>query len=117
MVRVAGIILDSNKHIAIALRKIFGIGNVSALYICKKAGISPFLRVSDLDNTVITLIQKIVLEFEIEGNLRRRIRINIKRFRDIKCYKGLRHKSSLPVRGQRTKTNAKTRKRNKRSTT
>ena len=116
MIRVAGVILDSNKHISVALRKIFGIGKVSALYICKKAEVSPFLKVDALDNNTIALIQKIVLEFDVEGNLRRRIRINIKRLKDIKCYKGLRHKLSLPTRGQRTKTNARTRKKNKRST-
>jgi len=113
MIRVAGVVLDSNKHISIALRKIFGIGKVSSLYICKKVGISPFLKVNKLNTDTLSLIQKVVLEFEVEGNLRRRVRINIKRLKDIKCYRGLRHKSSLPVRGQRTKTNAKTRKRNK----
>ena len=113
MIRVAGVILDSNKHISIALRKIFGIGKVSSLYICKKAGISPFVKVNSLNDNTLALIQKIILEFEVEGNLRRRVRINVKRLKDIKCYRGIRHKASLPVRGQRTKTNANTRKRSK----
>ncbi len=111
MVRVAGVILDSNKHVVIALRKIYGIGKVSAFYICKKAGVSPFLKVNQLTDEVITFIQKIVSEFDVEGNLRTRIRFNIKRLKDIKCYRGVRHKIGLPVRGQRTRTNARTRKR------
>lgn len=111
MVRVAGVVLDSNKHIVIALRKIYGIGKVTAFYICKKVNILPFLKVNQLSDDVISAIQKVVSEFDIEGNLRTRIRFNIKRLRDIKCYRGIRHKSGLPVRGQRTKTNARTRKR------
>jgi small subunit ribosomal protein S13 len=110
MVRVAGVILDSNKHVVIALRKIYGIGKVSAYYICKKANIIPSLKVNQLDDNAISLIQKIVSEFDTEGNLRTRIRFNIKRLKDIKCYRGIRHKVGLPVRGQRTKTNARTRK-------
>lgn len=113
MVRVAGVVLDSNKHIVIALRKIYGIGKINSFYICKKVKISPFSKVSELDDAVVTEIQKALSDFEIEGNLRTRIRVNIKRLRDIKCYRGSRHKMGLPVRGQRTKTNAKTRKRTK----
>lgn len=111
MVRIAGVILDSNKHIVVALRKIYGIGKVSAFYICKKAGISPDLKVSQLSDEIIFSVQKIVSEFEVEGNLRTRVRFNIKRLKDIKCYRGVRHKIGLPVRGQRTRTNARTRKR------
>ena len=114
MIRVSGVIMDSKKHVAIALMKIYGIGKVSSLYICEKAKVSPFVKFSDLDSSTISLIQKIVSEFETEGNLRTRVRVNIKRLKDIKCYKGLRHKLFLPVRGQRTKTNSRTRKRNKR---
>lgn len=114
MVRVGGVVLDSKKHISIALRKIYGIGKVSSFYICEKANISPFVKVSNLDSSNISLIQRAVAEFETEGNLRTRVRLNVKRLKDIKCYRGLRHKISLPTRGQRTKTNAKTRKRNKR---
>lgn len=115
MIRVAGVILDPNKHIVIALRKIYGIGKTASKYICEKVNILPNIKVRELDNSAITLIQKAVSEFEIEGNLRTRIRINIKRLKDIKCYKGMRHKMSLPVRGQRTKTNAKTRKKIKKN--
>lgn len=111
MVRVAGVILESNKHIVVALRKIYGIGKVSAFYICKKVNIVPSLKVNELSEESISLIQKVVSEFDVEGNLRTRVRFNIKRLKDIKCYRGTRHKVGLPVRGQRTKTNARTRKR------
>ena len=115
MIRVSGVVLNPNKHISIALMKIFGIGKVSSLYICKKAGILPFVKVKSLDNETILSIQKIISGFDVEGNLRTKIRINIKRLKDIKCYKGIRHKLSLPVRGQKTKTNAKTRKNKKKN--
>lgn len=115
MIRVAGVILPHNKHISIALRSVYGIGRTRALQICEKVGIKPSLKVSDISEDIATLIQKAVQEFEIEGDLRRRIAMNIKRLRDIKCYRGLRHRVGLPVRGQRTKTNARTRKGKKRS--
>jgi len=113
MIRIAGVVLDAKKHIVIALKKIYGIGKVSSFYICKKANISPFSKVMDLDDVAVSEIQKALSDFEIEGNLRTRVRLNIKRLRDIKCYRGFRHRAGLPVRGQRTKTNAKTRKRAK----
>ncbi len=113
MVRVSGITLEFNKHISIALRKIYGIGKVNSFYVCKKANISPFIKVRDLSESIILIIQKIVSEFDVEGILRTRNRINIKRLKDIKCYRGIRHKIGLPVRGQKTKTNAKTRKKKK----
>ncbi len=115
MIRVAGVILPQSKHIHVALRSIYGIGQTRSLQICKKVGVEPSVKVSDIDEDVATLIQKVVQEFEIEGDLRRRIAMNIKRLRDIKCYRGLRHRMGLPVRGQRTKTNARTRKGKKRS--
>jgi small subunit ribosomal protein S13 len=109
MIRIAGVILP-NKHISIALRSIYGIGRTRSLEICKKVGIEPSIKVSDISEDVAALLQKVVQEFEIEGDLRRRIAMNIKRLRDIKCYRGLRHRVGLPVRGQRTRTNARTRK-------
>lgn len=115
MIRVAGVILPQSKHISIALRSIYGIGRTRALQICEKVGIQPSLKVSAISEDIATLLQKAVQEFEIEGDLRRRIAMNIKRLRDIKCYRGLRHRVGLPVRGQRTKTNARTRKGKKRS--
>jgi len=115
MIRIAGVILPQNKHISIALRSIYGIGLTRSLQICEKVGVEPSVKVSEVEEDIAALIQKAVQEFEIEGDLRRRIAMNIKRLRDIKCYRGLRHRMGLPVRGQRTKTNARTRKGKKRS--
>ena len=115
MIRIAGVNLPQNKHISIALRSIYGIGRTRSLQICEKVGVNPAIKVSDIEEELAALIQKAVQEFEIEGDLRRRIAVNIKRLRDIKCYRGLRHRMGLPVRGQRTKTNARTRKGKKRS--
>lgn len=109
MIRISGVVLPNNKHVSIALRSIFGIGTTRACGICKKIGISS-MKVSELKENIVLLIQTAVQEFEIEGDLRRRISMNIKRLRDIKCYRGLRHRMNLPVRGQNTKTNARTRK-------
>ncbi len=114
MIRISGVVLNPKKHIVIALRKIYGIGKISSFYICKEVKISPFLKVNELDDKTTSYIQKIISKFEVEGILRARVRINIKRLKDIKCYRGIRHISHLPVRGQKTKTNAKTRKRVKR---
>jgi small subunit ribosomal protein S13 len=102
--------LPQNKHISIALRSIFGVGKKRALDICQKVGIEPARKVSDITEDVADLIAKAVGEYEVEGDLRRRVAMNIKRLRDIKCYRGMRHRRSLPCRGQRTKTNARTRK-------
>ena len=110
MIRISGVIIPPHKHISIALRSIYGIGKVRAMQICKKAAIDPAIKVSNLQDEVVVLLQKIIYEFEVEGDLRRRVAMNIKRLRDIKCYRGLRHRRGLPVRGQRTKTNARTRK-------
>ncbi len=113
-VRISGVILPPNKHIRIALRSIYGIGNYRALSICKKAGVNPTIKVVDLKDEYTSLLQGAVNEFVVEGDLRRRVAMDIKRLGDIKCYRGLRHKRGLPVRGQRTKTNARTRKGRKR---
>ena len=110
MIRITGVILPQNKHINIALRSVFGIGKKRALEICEKVGIEPVKKVSEITEDVANLIQKAVNDYEVEGDLRRRIAMNIKRLRDIKCYRGMRHRRSLPCRGQRTKTNARTRK-------
>ena len=115
MIRVAGVILPPNKHVGIALRSIFGIGRTRALQICKSVGVDSTVKISDLKEEIVNMIQKSVSEFEVEGDLRRRIAVNIKRLRDIKCYRGLRHRMGLPVHGQRTRTNARTRKGKKRS--
>lgn len=112
-IRVSGVILP-NKHLRVALRSIFGVGNTRALAICKKVGLAPTFKVTDLREEHAGLLQDAVNEFEVEGDLRRRIAMDIKRLVDIKCYRGLRHKRNLPVRGQRTRTNARTRKGRKR---
>ena len=113
-IRIAGVILPPNKHIRVALRSIFGIGNFRAVEICKKLGINPVKKVSELGEDEVGPIQDAVNQYEVEGDLRRRVAMDIKRLIDIKCYRGLRHKRNLPVRGQRTRTNARTRKGRKR---
>ena len=109
-IRISGVILPTHKHLRVALRSIYGIGNYRAIAICKKVGITPSTKVADLKEEAGSLIQDAVNSFEVEGDLRRRIAMDIKRLVDIKCYRGLRHKRGLPVRGQRTRTNARTRK-------
>jgi small subunit ribosomal protein S13 len=113
-IRVSGVILPPNKHIRVALRSIYGVGNFRALAICAKVGLNPATKVNELKEEYAPLLQEAVNQFEVEGDLRRRIAMDIKRLVDIKCYRGLRHKRGLPVRGQRTKTNARTRKGRKR---
>lgn len=114
-VRISGVIMAPNKHLRIALRGIFGIGNTRALQICEELSLDPTMKVNAIREDLFPKIQQAINRFEVEGDLRRRISTNIKRLIDIKCYRGLRHKKGLPVRGQRTKTNARTRKGRKRS--
>jgi len=109
-IRISGVILPPNKHVRIALRSVYGIGSHRALAICQKAGVDPSRKVIDLKDDYTILLQDAVNEYVVEGDLRRRVAMDIKRLGDIKCYRGLRHKRGLPVRGQRTKTNARTRK-------
>ena len=113
MIRTAGVIMPQHKHIYIALQDIYGIGKKRSIDICKKLNIQISIKVKNLENKDITDIQNMVNTYKIEGELRREISMNIKRLIDIKCYRGKRHRSGLPCRGQRTKTNAKTRKKNK----
>jgi small subunit ribosomal protein S13 len=114
VVRISGVILPPNKHLRIALRAVYGIGNHRAGVICQKVGLDPTQKVNSLKDDQVTSIQVAVNEYEVEGDLRRRVAMNIKRLVDVKCYRGIRHKKGLPVRGQRTKTNARTRKGRKR---
>ena len=109
-VRISGVILSEGKHLRLALRSIYGIGNHHALEICEAVGVDPACKVSLLSEEQLSAIQNTVARYEVEGDLRRRVAMNIKRLIDIKCYRGLRHKKGLPVRGQRTRTNARTRK-------
>ena len=110
MIRVSGVILPAKKHIVIALQSIYGIGATRAKEICEKISLDPTTVTSELADDVVKSLQKVVGEFPHEGDLRREVASNIKRLKDIKCYRGLRHRLGLPVRGQKTKTNARTRK-------
>ena len=111
MARIAGVNIPTNKRVEIALRYIHGIGPAHAKAIIEKVGIAPNRRVSDLtENEVIQIRETIDHDHMVEGDLRREIAMNIKRLMDLGCYRGLRHRKGLPVRGQRTHTNARTRK-------
>lgn len=111
MARIAGVEIPNNKRSEIALTYIFGIGRASAQEILKKAGVSFDTKVKDLPEPELDKIRKIIdSEYMIEGTLRATVRMNVKRLMDIGCYRGLRHRRGLPVRGQRTKTNSRTRK-------
>jgi small subunit ribosomal protein S13 len=110
MARIAGVDLP-NKHVDIALTYIFGIGRSSAVQICEKAQVDPNRRINDLTAEEINNLRKIIeSDYKVEGRLRTEVSLNIKRLMDIGAYRGLRHRRGLPVRGQRTRTNARTRK-------
>lgn len=110
MARIAGVDIPRNKRVEISLTYIFGIGKSTANSILKKANINKDTKVKDLSEDEVQVLRKLVEEQKVEGELRKDIKLNIKRLMDIKCYRGLRHKMGLPVRGQKTKTNARTRK-------
>ena len=111
MARIAGVDLPREKRVEIGLTYIYGIGVASSNKILKEAGVNPDTRVKDLTDDEVNNIRKIIDgSFKVEGDLRREVALNIKRLTEIGCYRGLRHRRSLPVRGQRTKTNARTRK-------
>ena len=116
MARIAGIDLPRNKRIEIALTYIYGIGRTTALKILEEAGVDPSTKSDDLTESEITAIRKIIdSKYKVEGDLRAEVSMNIKRLMDLGCYRGLRHRRGLPVRGQRTHTNARTRKGPRRS--
>lgn len=110
---MAGVNIPKNKSIMISLTYIYGIGISLSKKICNFINVDYGILVKDLDNKELELIRKEILKYIVEGDLRRNILLNIKRLSDINCYRGLRHKKKLPVRGQRTKTNAKTCKKNR----
>lgn len=111
MARIAGVDLPAGKRIDIGLRYIFGIGPASARDILKKAGVAGETRVKDLrEEDIVKLRETIDRDYEVEGDLRKEVTMSIKRLMDVGAYRGLRHRRSLPVRGQRSKTNARTRK-------
>ncbi len=110
MARIAGINVPDHKNAWIALQSVFGIGNTRARDICAAVGINPETKFKDLDDQKVEQIRQEVAKYTVEGDLRREISMNIKRLIDLGTYRGLRHRRGLPVRGQRTKTNARTRK-------
>lgn len=110
MARIAGINLPINKHVEIALTSIYGVGRTRAQSICDAAGVSRNLKVRDLTEGDAEKLRAEVSRFSVEGDLRREISMNIKRLMDLGCYRGIRHRRGLPVHGQRTSTNARTRK-------
>jgi len=110
MARIAGINIPDNKHIVISLTSIYGVGLTRSKAICKAAGIDNATKIRDLSEDQLELVRTEVGKYLIEGDLRREVSMNIKRLLDLGCFRGIRHRRSLPVRGQRTKTNARTRK-------
>ncbi len=110
MARIAGINIPLNKHVVISLTAIFGIGRSRAKQICAAASVAPETQVKDLAEPEVANLRTAVANFEIEGDLRREISMNIKRLMDLGSYRGIRHRRGLPLRGQRTRTNARTRK-------
>jgi small subunit ribosomal protein S13 len=117
MARIAGVDLPRNKRIEVALTYIFGIGGVTAQRILSESGVGPSVRTDDLtDEQVSAIRQTIETGYKVEGDLRREVQMSVKRLMDLGCYAGLRHRRGLPVRGQRTHTNARTRKGPKRAT-
>jgi small subunit ribosomal protein S13 len=110
MARIAGVDLPGNKRIDIALRSIYGVGPKVAKSIVETARLDPNMKAADLDPNQVNEIRKALDNFTVEGDLRREIALSIKRLVDLGCYRGSRHRRNLPVRGQRTKTNARTRK-------
>lgn len=110
MARIAGVNLPVQKHIWVALTHIYGIGRTRALQICESAGVAPDTKVRDLTEAEEEKVRQEIGRMSVEGDLRREVSMNIKRLMDLGCYRGLRHRRGLPVRGQRTRTNARTRK-------
>ena len=110
MARISGVDIPRDKHVEISLTYIYGIGRPTAQKILADAGIEPTKRVKDLTEAELTLIRQEVAKYSVEGDLRREVALNIKRLMEIGSYRGLRHRKGLPVHGQRTRTNARTRK-------
>jgi len=110
MARIAGVNIPDQKHAWVALTTIYGVGRTRALQICETANVAPGTKIRDLSEPEIENIRAEVAKLAVEGDLRREVAMNIKRLMDLGCYRGLRHRRGLPVRGQRTKTNARTRK-------
>jgi small subunit ribosomal protein S13 len=110
MARIAGVNIPDRKHAVIALTSIYGIGRSRASDICKEAGVEPQTKIQELSEDQIETLRTIIARYTVEGDLRREISMNIKRLMDLGCNRGIRHRRGLPLRGQRTRTNARTRK-------
>jgi small subunit ribosomal protein S13 len=110
MARIAGVNIPDHKHAVISLTYIFGVGKTTAQKLCDATGVEPGLKVKDLTDEQLEALRTEVGKVHVEGDLRREVQMNIKRLKDLGCHRGLRHRHGLPVRGQRTKTNARTRK-------
>ena len=110
MARIAGVNIPNHQHTAIALTAIYGIGRTRAQKICDTAGIKRSTKIKDLTDSEMDKLREAVGRFSVEGDLRREVTMSIKRLMDLGCYRGVRHRRGLPVRGQRTRTNARTRK-------
>jgi small subunit ribosomal protein S13 len=110
MARIAGINIPMNKHVCIGLTSIFGVGRSQALRVCEAAGVKRETKVKDLTEAEVTALRSAIARLPVEGDLRREVAMNIKRLMDLGSYRGLRHRKGLPMRGQRTRTNARTRK-------
>ncbi|WP_049724026.1 30S ribosomal protein S13 [Gilvimarinus polysaccharolyticus] len=110
MARIAGVNIPDHKHAVISLTYIYGVGRTTAKQICSATGIAEDTKIGSLSEAQVDEIRNAVGKFTVEGDLRRVVSMNIKRLMDLGCYRGLRHRRSLPLRGQRTKTNARTRK-------
>lgn len=110
MARIAGVNIPDKKHVVIALTAIYGIGRVRAGQICATTDVEPHTRIQDLTETQVDVLRTAVAKFVVEGDLRREVSMNIKRLMDLGTNRGIRHRRGLPVRGQRTRTNARTRK-------
>ena len=110
MARLAGVDLPDKKRIDIALQSIYGVGRKISGDIVEKAKLNPLMKAGDLSADDVAILRRILDDYNVEGDLRREVQLNIKRLVDLGCYRGIRHRRSLPVRGQRSKTNARTRK-------
>ena len=110
MARIAGVNIPDNKHALISLTYVYGVGKPTAKKICAATGIAESTKIGDLSEDQVDAIRQEVAKLTVEGDLRREVSMNIKRLMDLGCYRGMRHPRSLPVRGQRSKTNARTRK-------
>lgn len=110
MARIAGVNIPVHKHAWIGLTSIYGVGRSRSKKICQTAGVNPSIKVKDLTEAEVDKLRQEVQKFIVEGDLRREVGISIKRLQDLGCYRGLRHRRGLPMRGQRTRTNARTRK-------